>query len=73
MHALVRFAEFITIGKSLLFQCTIRVLALTNNWTSAAEYPDLKVFCVHPGIVGTELTVSTSDMRLRTLHPLICI
>jgi hypothetical protein len=24
--------------------------------TSVAEYPDLKVFCVHPGVVATELT-----------------
>jgi hypothetical protein len=28
-----------------------------NNGRSVVEYPDLKVFCVHPGVVATELTV----------------
>ena len=33
------------------------LLALIKNPMSVAEYPELKVFCVHPGIVATELTV----------------
>jgi len=49
-HALLRFAEFITI-----------------------EYPDLKVFCVHPGIVATELTIEYEGHASRDLDsPALC-
>ena len=33
------------------------LLASIKDLTSFTEYPDLKVFCVHPGVVATELTV----------------
>ena len=33
--------------------------------TSVAEYPDLKVFCVHPGVVATELTAEYEGVASR--------
>jgi hypothetical protein len=48
-------------------------LVLINNRTSVAEYPDLKVFCVHPGIVATELTVKYEGHASRDLDsPALC-
>ena len=49
------------------------LLTLINNWTSAAEYPELKVFCVHPGIVATDLTVEYEGRTSRDLDsPALC-
>jgi hypothetical protein len=49
------------------------LLALINNRMSAAEYPDLKVFCVHPGIVATDLTVGYEGHTPRDLDsPALC-
>jgi hypothetical protein len=49
------------------------LLTLINNRTSAAEYPDLKVFCVHPGIVATDLTVEYEGRTSRDLDsPALC-
>ena len=46
---------------------------LINNRTSVVEYPDLKVFCVHPGIVATELTVEYEGHTSRDLDsPALC-
>ena len=47
--------------------------ALINNRTSVAEYPELKVFCVHPGIVATELTVGyEADWVRNQDSPALC-
>ena len=49
------------------------LLTLINNRTLAAEYPDLKVFCVHPGIVATDLTVEYEGRTSRNLDsPALC-
>lgn len=49
------------------------LLTLINNRTSAAEYPELKVFCVHPGIVATDLTVEYEGRTSRDLDsPALC-
>ena len=45
------------------------LLTLINNRTSAAEYPELKVFCVHPGIVATDLTVEYEGHTPRDMDP----
>lgn len=49
------------------------LLALINNRTTVTEYPDLKVFCVHPGIVATDLTVGYEGQTARDLDsPALC-
>jgi len=48
-------------------------LVLINKRTSVVEYPDLKVFCVHPGIVATELTIEYEGRASRDMDtPALC-
>jgi NAD(P)-dependent dehydrogenase (short-subunit alcohol dehydrogenase family) len=52
-HAMLRFAEFVTIGEYYCF-------VFHSYWTSDphrffVEYPGIKVFSVHPGAVKTDL------------------
>lgn len=49
------------------------LLVLINKRTSVVEYPDLKVFCVHPGIVATELTIEYEGRASRDMDsPALC-
>jgi NAD(P)-dependent dehydrogenase (short-subunit alcohol dehydrogenase family) len=48
-HAMLRFAEFVTIGEYFRLQVPRRILI------GFVEYPDIKVFSVHPGSVQTDM------------------
>lgn len=54
--ALGRLAEFIAVGE--IFLNTPSPM-YTDGSTSQTEYPDVKVFAVHPGVVESELNVES--------------
>ena len=72
-HPSMRLFALRSLSPSVSLSHPLRRLALINNRTSVAEYPELKVFCVHPGIVATELTVEYEGRTSRDLDsPALC-
>jgi len=52
-HAMLRFAEFVAIGE---YYCLVSHSYYTSDpHRFSVEYPDIKVFSVHPGTVKTDL------------------
>ena len=54
-HAINRFVEFIGIGNSYLLYLDSPLFCSLSTRFRFAEYPDLKVFSVHPGTIKTAL------------------
>jgi NAD(P)-dependent dehydrogenase (short-subunit alcohol dehydrogenase family) len=56
-HALHRLAEFVVIGKYSRDELNDNV----NCWKYLIENPDIRVYCVQPGQVATDLLVESSS------------
>jgi len=53
-HTLLRLAEFVTIG-----ECELTFAECNSVDRFLAENPSIRTYCIHPGIIPTELFIDT--------------